>query len=72
MFREYATVYTPQAEKSLGEEFLNITLLNGDATKIPYSSSMLMSDVQNNISDKLHIPPNKQKILYNDKMVQVL
>lgn len=72
MFREYATIYTPTAEKSLGEEFLNITVLNGDATKIPYSSSMLMSVVQNNISEKLHIPPNKQKILYNDKMVQVL
>lgn len=72
MFREYATVYTPPGEKSLGEEFLNITVLNGDATKIPYSSLMPMSVVQNNISEKLHIPPNKQKILYNDKIVQVL
>lgn len=72
MFREYATVYTPPAEKSLGENFLNITVLNGDATKIPYSSTMLMSVVQNKISENLHIPPNKQKILYNDKMVQVL
>lgn len=71
MFREYATVYTPPAEKSLGENFLNITVLNGDATKIPYSSTMLMSVVQNKISENLHIPPNKQKILYNDKMVQI-
>lgn len=72
MFREYEAIYTPPAEKGLGKEILNITVLNGDATQIPYSSSMSMFDVQRFISDKLKIPGNKQKILYNDKMVQVL
>lgn len=71
MFREYEAIYTPAAEKDSGKEILNITVLNGDATQIPYSPSMSMYDVQKNISDKLHIPVNKQKILYSDKMVQV-
>lgn len=71
MFREYEAIYTPAAEKDSGKEILNITVLNGDATQIPYSPSMSMYDVQKNISDKLHIPVNKQKILYSDKMVQI-
>lgn len=72
MFQEYDTIYTPPAEKGFGKETLNVTVLNGDATQIPYISSMSMFDVQRSISDKLNIPANKQKILYNDKMVQVL
>lgn len=72
MFREYEAIYTPPAEKGSGKEILNITVLNGDATQIPYSPSMSMFDVQRSIRDKLHIPVNKQKILYNNKMVQVL
>lgn len=72
MFREYEAIYTPPAEKGSGNEILNITVLNGDATQIPYSPFMSMLDVQNRISDKLNIPRNKQKILFNDKEVQVL
>lgn len=72
MFREYEAVYTPQAPKGSGKEILNITVLNGDATQIPYSSFMSMVDVQMYIKSKLNIPPNKQKILFEDKDVQVL
>lgn len=72
MFREYEAIYTPPAEKGSGNEILNITVLNGDATQIPFSPFMSMLDVQNRISDKLNIPRNKQKILFNDKEVQVL
>lgn len=71
MFREYETIYTPPAEKGSGIEILNITVLNGDATQIPYNPLTSMLDVQNSISDKLDIPRNKQKILFNDKEVQV-
>lgn len=71
MFREYEAVYTPQAPKGSGKEILNITVLNGDATQIPYSSFMSMVDVQMYIKSKLNIPPNKQKILFEDKEVQI-
>lgn len=72
MFREYEAVYSPPAPKGSGKEILNITVLNGDATQIPYYSFMSMSEVQIQISSKLNIPPNKQKILFEDKEVQVL
>lgn len=71
MFREYEAVYTPPAPKGSGKEILNITVLNGDATQIPYYSFMSMSEVQMQIHSKLNIPPNKQKILFEDKEVQV-
>lgn len=71
MFREYEAVYTPQAPKGSGKEILNITVLNGDATQIPYNSFMSMVDVQMYIKSKLDIPPNKQKILFEDKEVQI-
>lgn len=71
MFREYEAVYTPPVPKGSGKEILNITVLNGDATQIPYYSCMSMSEVQMQINSKLNIPPNKQKILFEDKEVQV-
>lgn len=71
MFREYEAVYTPPAPKGSGKEILNITVLNGDATQIPYYSFMSMSEVQMQIHSKLNIPPNKQKILFEDKEVQI-
>lgn len=72
MFREYEAVYTPPAPKGFGKEILNITVLNGDATQIPYYSFMTLVDLQKHIYSKLNIPPNKQKILFEDKEVQVL
>lgn len=72
MFREYEAVYTPPAPKGSAKEILNITVLNGDATQIPYNSFMSMLDVQMYINSKLNVPPNKQKILFEDKEVQVL
>lgn len=72
MFREYEAVYTPPAPKDSGKEILNITVLNGDATQISYYSSMSLVDLQKHIYSKLNIPPNKQKILFEDKEVQVL
>lgn len=71
MFREYEAVYTPPAPKGSAKEVLNITVLNGDATQIPYNSFMSMSDVQMYINIKLNVPPNKQKILFEDKEVQI-
>lgn len=71
MFREYEAVYTPPAPKGSGKEILNITVLNGDATQIPYYSFMSMSEVQMQIHSKLNILPNKQKILFEDKEVQI-
>lgn len=72
MFKEYEAVYTPPAPKVTGKEILNITVLNGDSTQIPYYSFMSMSEVQMHINSKLNIPPNKQKILFEDKEVQVI
>lgn len=72
MFKEYEAVYTPPAPKVTGKDILNITVLNGDSTQIPYYSFMSMSEVQMHINSKLNIPPNKQKILFEDKEVQVL
>lgn len=71
MFREYEAVYTPPAPKVTGKENLNITVLNGDSAHIPYYSFMPMSEVQMYINSKLNIPPNKQKILFEDKEVKV-
>lgn len=71
MFREYEAVYTPPAPKVTGKENLNITVLNGDSTHIPYYSFMPMSEVQMYINSKLNIPPNKQKILFEDKEVKI-
>lgn len=71
MFREYEAVYTPPAPKVTGKENLNITVLNGDSTQIPYYSFMPMSEVQMHINSKLDIPPNKQKILFEDREVKV-
>ncbi|XP_052688510.1 uncharacterized protein LOC128167052 [Crassostrea angulata] len=71
MFREYEAVYTPPAPKGSGKEILNITVLNGDATQIPYYSFMTLVDLQKHIYSKLKIPPNKQKILFEDKEVQM-
>ena len=70
-FREYEADYTPLAPKQSGKEVLNITVLNGDATHIPYHASMTMSDVKSQIEKNLGIPPNKQKLLYQDKEVEV-
>lgn len=73
MFREYETVYTPSAPKESGEnEILNITVLNGDSTQISYLSSMTMFDVKRQIEKKMNIPTNKQKLLFQDKEVQVI
>lgn len=52
-------------------EILNIIVLNGDVIQIFYSFLILMFDVQNSLSDKFDILRNKQKILFNDKEVQV-
>ena len=71
MFREYKTDYSPQAPKQAGKEVLHITVLNGDATQIPYLSFMTMSEVKSHIAIKLNIPPNKQKLLHQEKEVQV-
>lgn len=71
MFREYEAVYTPPAPIGPGKEILNITVLNGDATQISYDPTMTMSDVRTQIQKKLKIPPTKQKILFEDKEVQV-
>lgn len=72
MFREYEAVYTPPAPEGSGKEILIITVLNGDTTQIPYYSSMSMVNLQKDINSRLKIPPNKQKILFKDKEVQVL
>ncbi|XP_062603649.1 uncharacterized protein LOC134265458 [Saccostrea cucullata] len=71
MFREYEATYTPPAPKTSGKEILNVTVLNGDAAQIPYSPSMTLSEVQIHINSKLKIPANKQKLLYEDKEVQI-
>lgn len=71
MFREYKTDYTPPAPKQAGKEVLHITGLNGDAIQIPYLSFMTMSEVKRHIAIKLNIPPNKQKLLHQEKEVQV-
>ncbi|XP_062616328.1 uncharacterized protein LOC134278029 [Saccostrea cucullata] len=71
MFREYEATYTPPAPKTSGKEILNVTVLNGDAAQIPYLPFMTLSDVQMHISIKLKIPANKQKLLYEDKEVQI-
>lgn len=71
MFREYDAVYTAPAPMSSGKKILNITVLNGDAIQIPYHSLMSMSELQMLINMQLSIPPNKQKILYEDKEVQI-
>lgn len=71
MFREYEAVYTPLVLKGPGKEILNITVLNGDATQIPYDPTMTMSDVRTQIQKELKIQPTKQKILFEDKEVQV-
>lgn len=71
MFREYETNYTPPAPKGSGKEVLNVTVLNGDATIIPYASTMTVLDVKHQIDYKLKIPQNKQKLLFKEKEVQV-
>lgn len=71
MFREYETDYTPPAPTGLGKDVLYITVLNGDAIAIPYLASMTISDVKRLIEKNLNIPPSKQKILFQDKEVEV-
>lgn len=71
MFREYEALYTPPAPKGINEDILNITILNGNSTQISYEPTMTMSKVRMQIHEKLTIPPTKQKILFQDKEVQV-
>lgn len=71
MFHEYEAVYTPTAPYEPEKEVLNITVLNGDATQIPYDPKITMPDVRTQIQKKLKIPPTKQKILFEDKEVEV-
>lgn len=70
MFHEYEAVYTPPAPYEPEKEVLNITVLNGDATQIPYDPKITMPDVRTQIQKKLKIPPTKQKILFEDKEVE--
>lgn len=72
MFCEYKTTYTTAATKGPEKEILNITVLNGDAIQIPYNPTMTISKVRSHIQEKLNISPTKQKILFEDKEVQVI
>lgn len=72
MFKEYEADYTPQAiEDESANEILNVTVLNGDAIQMDYTSSMTMSNVMEQIETRLKIPPKNQKLLYDDKQLQV-
>ena len=57
--------------ESCVEGEIRVTTLSGDIAVIAYEQRKKISTVKKDIEEKLKIPPNKQRLLYQDKELKV-
>lgn len=57
--------------ESCVEGEIRVTTLSGDIAVIAYEQRKKISTVKKDVEEKLKIPPNKQRLLYQDKELKV-
>lgn len=71
MFTEYEEIYTESYDTHSDESFINVTLLTGDLTRIPFTPDMTVLDLKVQIQKNLNHETSKQKLLFRGKEIQV-
>ncbi|XP_046375380.2 uncharacterized protein LOC124148349 isoform X1 [Haliotis rufescens] len=69
MFREYSCEYTPPM--SLGGDVVKVTILTGDAVVLPYSADLTILQLKDAIKKRFKHDHSKQKLVYNEKVLEV-
>lgn len=72
MFTEYEEIYTESNDACGNENFVNVSVLTGECTRIPFAPSMTVLDLKNQIQQHLHHETSKQKLLYRGKEMNVV
>lgn len=76
MFKEYETSYndvvdSKDSNSDCSTTYINITGLTGESMQIPYTLKLTVMELKNYIQRELRIDTSKQKLLYEDKEIEV-